>query len=487
MRQDTSLYTSAQCRELDRRMIEQQDVTGFDLMRRAGQAAFSQLTNRWPEVGAVTVFCGKGNNAGDGYIIAGLARQLGIDVQLRQIGASAALKGDAAQAESWARGQGVVADGDDAAVRGDVIVDALLGTGLRGAVRRPFSDAISQINASGRPVLAVDVPSGVNADTGAVAGVAVLADVTVSFIGQKLGLHTAAGLDLRGQLVHAGLGVSDAVLAQVPGCPLLKFNVADLPSLTPNQYKHQLGHLVVVGGDEGMGGAPLMAAEAALRTGTGLVTVLTRPTHQAAMLARRPELMLQVTEDAEQRKALLSRASAIVVGPGLGREFWGEHLFALALAAGKPLVLDADGLRWLAKSGPMQVGVPAVITPHVGEAGDLLNLSAAQVQADRPGCACRLATQFGCVAVLKGAGTLCAGEDLLGLCAHGNPGMATAGMGDVLAGVIGGLLAQGRRVEDAATAGVCLHSRAGDLAAKRRGQRSLLASDLLDAMIELLP
>lgn len=511
-------------------MIEQQGVPGFELMRRAGQAAFDALIHRWPGAGAITVFCGKGNNAGDGYIIAGLAKQFGLEVQLQRVDEGSSLKGDAALARSWAESKGVASAANDQAIRGAVIVDALLGTGLRGPLRPAFAEAVARIQGAKRPVLSVDVPSGLDADTGA-ADLAVQADVTVSFIGAKLGLHTGRGLVLRGELIQAGLGVSAEVLAQVPGCALLEFDAAALPRLAVDSHKHQLGHLLVVGGDLGMGGAPLMAAEAALRTGTGLVTVLARPQHHAAMLARRPELMLGDGDDPESCKALLNRADAVVLGPGLGREAWGEKLFHLALATGKPTLVDADGLRWLAqkppsrpptgsipqqgvasvssptgKSDPASRPAPArlaegsvaedirsagsnlVITPHPGEAAQLLGISTAQVQADRPLMAQRLAAKFGGVAVLKGAGTVCAvpGGRLLGLCTHGNPGMATAGMGDLLAGLIGGLLAQGMDADRAAGVGVCLHSAAADLAAQRQGQRSLLATDVIEAINELL-
>ena len=507
----TSLFTSAQCRELDRLMIEQQGVAGFELMRRAGQAAFDELLHRWPGIRSLSICCGKGNNAGDGYIIAGLAREIGLDVQLVQIGNAAQLRGDAALAKAWAQERGVAPGPANVPFTGEVIVDALLGTGLSGPLREPFKTAVTRINTSGRPVLAVDVPSGVDADTGAMADAAVRADLTVSFIGRKLGLHTGPGLAARGALVQVGLGVTDAVLAQVSGCPWLHFDAAELPAPSVNQHKHGMGHLVVAGGDAGMGGAPLMAAEAALRTGTGLVSLLTRPEHQAAILARRPELMALDADDAERAAALLGRASAVVVGPGLGRAVWGERLFRLALAAGKPTVIDADGLRWLADLEIRPAG-ELIITPHPGEAAALLAtgfldrgsrlshesnsapgdrppigqrhrpVSTAEIEADRPACALALARQFNAVVVLKGPGTICAADELLGLCAHGNPGMATAGMGDVLAGVIGGLLAQGLGQRRAATLGTCLHGWAGDEAARTRGQRGLLATDLFDAI-----
>ncbi len=459
-------------------------IPGFELMLRAGRAAFDELVNRWPQARSLTVFCGKGNNAGDGYVVAGLARELGFDVQLLQLD-EGGLQGDAARARQWAAARGAVAGPAEQPPRGDVLVDALLGTGLRGAPRQPFADAIRRINASGHHVLALDVPSGLSADTGAVPGEAVRADVTVSFIGAKLGLYTGPGLDFRGELVQADLGVPQSVMDAVPGCPLLQFDPDSLPPLNVNTYKHRAGHLVVVGGDFNLGGAPLMAAEAALRAGTGLVSVVTRAAHRPAILARCPEIMVQDADETGAVADLLDRASAVALGTGLGRGSWAERLFRMTLVVPKPMLIDADGLRWLARVDTPPATAP-IITPHAAEAAELLGISVADVEADRPGAALQLAQAVGGVAVLKGAGTLCAERRLLGICGHGNPGMATAGMGDVLSGVIGGLLAQGLGAIRAATLGVCLHSHAADLAAQRIGQRGLTATDLFAAIAEAL-
>ena len=480
----TSLYTSAQCRELDRIAIVEHGIPGFELMLRAGRAAFDELTTRWPQARSITVFCGKGNNAGDGYVIAGLAGETGFDVQILQVG-EGDFRGDAELARQWAAERGCTPEPADAPVRGEVLVDALLGTGLQGPPRPAFADAVDRINASGLPVLAVDVPTGVGGDTGAVLGEAVHADVTVSFIGSKLGLHTGPALGCRGDLVHAGLGVPQSVFDQVPGCPLLTFDGASLPPLGVGLYKHRAGHLVVVGGDFNMGGAPLMAAEAALRTGAGLVSVVTRGAHRPAILARRPEIMVQDADDEDAVADLLERATALAVGPGIGGGRWGGNLFSRAIAVPGPMLIDADGLRWLAELDEVPAAAP-VVTPHAAEAAQLLETSVTEVEADRPGSALRLAEAAGGVAVLKGPGTVCAADRLLGVCGHGNPGMATAGMGDVLSGVIGGLLAQGLSAAEAATVGTCLHSRAADLAAERGSRRGLIATDLYATIAELL-
>lgn len=496
LRSSIELYTAEQCRDLDRRAIIALGISGFELMQRAGSAAFEALLQRWPRARRLAVVCGKGNNAGDGYVIAGIARQLGLSVRLLQVGDAAALRGDAARARDWAAGRGVLPE-PVAAVPADcdVVVDALLGTGLRGGLAGDFAAAAAVINDSGRPVLAVDVPSGVHADTGSAAEGAVRAAVTVTFIGRKLGLHTGVGLDHGGDVLYRDLGVPDTVFRELPGCPWWQYDALPdayrVPPRARNAYKHALGHVVVVGGDHDMGGAVIMAGEAALRCGAGMVSVITRAGHRPALLARRPELMVADADDAEAVTARLARADCIVAGPGLGRSAWGSRLLAAALARPVPTVLDADGLTLLARDGLSAAG-PLLITPHAGEAARLLGCEAAAVQDDRPAAALALARRVAGVAVLKGAGSLIAattpsGEAaLLGVCAHGNPGMASAGMGDVQSGIIGGLLAQGLTPPAAAVAGTCLHALAADRAVRRLGQRSLLATDLLDAMVAVL-
>ena len=490
-----ALYTAAQCRELDRLAIDEHGMPGFELMQRAGRAVYRELLDRWPEARRISVCCGKGNNAGDGYIVAGLARQGGFEVTLWQVGDAGELRGDAARARDWAVRLGVTPQaGPPAEIAADVVVDALLGTGLKGPLRGAFADSVAAINRCGAPVLAIDVPTGVSADTGAAPGEAVRAAVTVCFIGRKLGLHTGAGVSHGGSVVFCDLGVPSAVYRAVAGCPWLSY--PELPGQyrtgrrDAGAYKHALGHVVVVGGDHSMGGAPLMAAEAALRAGAGMVSVVTRAEHRPAILARRPEVMVVDADDAEARRGVLGKARCLVVGPGLGQQPWGQSLLAEALSAGLPTVLDADGLNNLVAMNLTLHG-PVIITPHAAEAARLLGCDVAAVQNDRPAAAVALARLVGGVAVLKGAGSLVAAAidaqaHLVGVCAHGNPGMASAGMGDVLSGIIGGLLAQALDPLAAAVAGTCLHSYAADQAVTTVGQRSLLAMDLLPPMIAIL-
>ena len=474
MHRPGKVYTAAEVRQLDRTAIDTFGIPGISLMRRAGRAAFDTLQRRWPDCRAITVACGSGNNAGDGYIVAGMAVEAGIETRLLQIGDPARLKGDAAIARDWAVDVGV-ARGDTALdITGSVVVDALLGTGATGELRPQYLAAIEAINGSDAAVLSIDLPSGISADSGSMLGAAVRADVTVTFIGEKLGLRTGAGVDHAGDIVFHGLGVPADIYNAVAGIPVLS---PPLPLQRPRSgHKNQFGHVLVIGGDRGMGGAALLAGEAALRTGCGLVSILTRPEHCAPILARRPELMVRGVSEGDDISDLLDACTVVAVGPGLGREPWGEQLLARALEADKPMVIDADGLNLLA-SRDLRAPLTSVLTPHPGEAARLLG---GVPVSDRPSAARDLSARLGNVVVLKGAGTLVAETgELVGICTAGNPGLATAGSGDVLTGVIAGLLAQGYDIRSGARAGVALHAAAGDLAAGRLAPQPLVASDII--------
>ena len=488
----TALCTAAQTRELDRRAIVEHGIPGIALMKRAGTSAFQELRRRWPEARAITVFCGSGNNGGDGYIVAALARERGLSSRVIHLTDPGQLKGDAALAARFAQQAGVpmAPFTAAAALTGDVVVDALLGTGIARPVADTHAAAIAAVNDSGLPVLAIDIPSGLHADTGAELGIAVRAQVTVTFIARKLGLYTGRGPALAGAVVFERLDVPGDVYRDQPAAGLLDLSeqLGQLPPRARDAHKGHFGHVMVIGGDRGFGGAALMAAEAAARAGAGLVSVATRPEHSAAFLARRPELMVKGVPSGQELEPLLAGPSVLVVGPGLGRSPWSEQMLQQALNTGLPLVLDADALNLLAAGRhPRDAGRRWVLTPHPGEAARLLGCDNAAVQADRPDTCRRLAEQFGAAVLLKGAGTLIAGPGgPLAVCPYGNPGMASGGMGDVLAGVIGALLAQGLEPAAAAGLGACVHGHAADIAVQRHGERGLLATDLPDLIREVL-
>jgi NAD(P)H-hydrate epimerase len=472
------LYSVEQLRAIDRAALAALAISGIELMRRAAAAALNSLRRRWPDVRKICVHCGPGNNGGDGFLLAVLAREAALQVEV--VALTPASRGDAAAARAaWEQDGGLVQvwDGHAALPMADLHVDALYGIGLDRAPESAAASLIERINAGDVPVLALDVPSGLNADTGHCPGAAVRADLTVTFIAHKRGLHTGGAADCIGTLELAPLGVPAGALANVP-CDARLLAAERLPPRDRYANKGSYGHLLVIGGDRGMAGAVHLAGAAALRGGAGLVSVATRADHVSALNAARPELMAHGVDDAQALLPMLERADVLALGPGLGQSAWSQALWLVALDSGKPLVLDADGLNLLARQ-PRRFATPAILTPHPGEAARLLEVSVAEVEQDRFAAARELASRHGAVVVLKGAGSLVADPDgRLDVCPWGNPGMASGGMGDLLTGIIAALLAQGGSPWQAACLGVSLHARAGDVAAQS-GERGLLASDLL--------
>lgn len=478
-----NLYTAAQVRRLDQLAISRHNIPGITLMERAGVVSFSVLRKRWPAVQRIAVLCGTGNNGGDGFVLARLAREAGIKVDVLQLGDPARISGEAALARDSLRGTDVeyrLFEGQSLRDY-ELLVDALLGTGLSGDVGEPWATAIAHINDSGRPVLALDIPSGVHADSGHILGCAVRAAVTVSFIGLKQGMFTGDGVACCGRVVFSGLQVPTAIYQEVPpSSQRISRDLLEehLPPRPLDTHKGHCGHVLVIGGAPGMSGAARMAAEAAARAGTGLVSVATHPAHAAVLNQGRPELMVHAVDSARQLPPLVQKATVIALGPGLGQDPWAQDLYQAAMHCGKPLVVDADALNLLARE-EVSKRDDWVLTPHPGEAARLLERSSRAVQDDRFAAVLELQQRYGGVAVLKGAGTLVASDSLaISLCSHGNPGMASGGMGDVLTGLIAGLMAQGLSAAVAAQLGVYVHARAGDEGA-RLGERGLLAADLL--------
>ena len=481
-----ALYSAAQVRALDAQLIAA-GTSGFELMQRAARATWRAIVRRWPEATELTVLAGHGNNAGDGYLVAALARRAGWSVRVLAVGEPRRLLGDAANAHAEAVAVGVPVEpwADDAELRG-VLLDALLGTGTTGEVREPYVRAIDTINVSGLPVAAVDIPSGLCADTGRVLGTAVAADLTVTFIGLKLGLFTGDAADRVGELVFNDLHADPDLVESAPASArlLLPHNLPPLAPRAPTSHKGKFGHVLLIGGDRGFGGAIQMSAESALRCGAGMVSMATRSEHVASALVRLPEVMVQGTHSANQLMGLFKQASVLVVGPGLGQAAWGRSLLSAAANASLPQVWDADALNLLS-GGAVSLPEQCVITPHPGEAARLLGISTAQVQADRPAAAHALSKKYAATVILKGAGSLIASPDgRLAVCGEGHPAMATAGLGDVLAGVVGALLAQGMEGFEAACLAVWLHANAGVQVG--RAGRGLAATDLIPAIRQLL-
>lgn len=459
-------------------------ITLFEVMQRAGQAAFMLGQQLYPQARHWLLLCGHGNNGGDGLVIARLAEAAGIRVTLLALEGGQPLPEEARQArQAWLDAGGTIHAADAVWPEViDLIVDALLGTGLHSAPRAPVSALIEKINHHPAPVLSLDVPSGLNAQTGAQPGNAVKAAHTITFIALKSGLLTGKARDNVGQLHYHALGLEPWLDQQQ--APIGRRDASELRQWLqprhPTAHKGNNGRLLIVGGDNGTAGAVRLAGEAALRSGAGLVRVLTREENVQPLLAARPELMVDhlTTRSLEQA---LEWADIVVIGPGLGTHAWGRQAVETVAGSDKPMLWDADALNLLALNPDKRHN--RILTPHPGEAARLLGCSVAEIEQDRLHSAQRLVKRYGGCIVLKGAGTVVADDEgRQDIIDAGNPGMATGGMGDVLSGIIGALMAQKLPLRLAASAGCVVHGAAADYLAQRYGTRGMLATDLFTTL-----
>lgn len=485
---NANIYAVSQIRAIETLAETKLGLSQTLLMQKAGHAALFILKNAWPHARHISILCGPGNNGGDGYTLAYLAHRLGLHVLVQQVGSTREFSTAAQEALSICQTEGVSIEPFAGQVKSaDLIVDALFGIGLRGPIGDEYIPAVQAINSAKLPVLALDIPSGIQADTASFEKIAVKADVTATFIGLKLGLLTGYGLEMSGKVMLNTLDLPKDIFqhASSLGRAFAYTDYKSILSKRPlNSNKSDFGHLLIVGGNIGFNGSVRLAAEAALKLGTGLVSVATHPSHASLINSHYPEIMSHPIAKAKQLDALIDKASTIVVGPGLGQDAWGKALFKRVLSSTKPLVVDADALNLLAKE---RIQFPNwILTPHPGEAARLLKTSPAHIQANRMHAIDALCKQYDGVCLLKGAGTLIQSRahDLRVL-RDGNPGMASAGMGDTLSGIIGGLLAQGLSLMDATLKGAALHARAADIAAKD-GEHGLLASDVIPVIKQLL-
>ena len=485
------LYTAEQVRGIDYAAIHDSGIAGYELMCRAGRAVVDDARSRYPSAGHWLVLCGSGNNGGDGYVVARLALEAGVRVTVCSLVDTVQLKGDAARAHSDWQAAGGKLEGWPlpAGPAYDLALDALLGTGIDREVDGVFRQAIVYLNQLNCPISAIDIPSGLNADTGAVMAYAVRAQNTVTFVGRKRGMYTADGPDYCGDIVFNDLDIPPQASLQCcedTGSLLSPACLAEIskPRLR-NSHKGSFGHVLAVGGIEGMGGAIRLCGEAALRSGAGRVTLLTDPAHAALVNLARPELMVKAISGAGEWSDQLSGDRVVAVGPGLGNAAWSRMVLETCLETEAALVVDADGLNLLAEQSQQNTVKRDnwVLTPHPAEAARLLACKVSDIQRDRVRSATAIAKRFDACVVLKGCGTIVAdssGE--YAICPRGNPGMATAGSGDVLTGVIAALLAQGLSCFEAAKAGVFAHAEAGDRAAEKSSEMALIANDIIECL-----
>lgn len=485
----TLFYSAEQSQAIDKQAIAE-GTAGLMLMKRAAFFAFETLEKVWPDARKISLICGPGNNAGDGYAMAQFLAVAGFEVDVFNLTPTEKLQGDAKTCflELQALGIKIQAFHANALQDADVIVDAIFGTGLNKPIQAPFSDVINQINASQKPILALDIPSGLDANTGTVLGCAINADHTCCFITQKIGLYSFQGTEQAGKIHFSRLGVTESLIVDFPAVAQnhpLKHWLNELPKFKASSHKGARGTCCLIGGNHHMMGAIQLAGLACLKTGAGLVKIITQTEHCLPLTQALPELMAY---DFEQLKLVLLSSRAVAIGPGLGQDAWAQNCLQQILTLPHPKVLDADALNLLT-NGTMDLSNAKrnwVLTPHPTEAARLLNISTEQVQQDRIAAIRALHAQYQGVIVLKGNGTLIYDGESMELCTAGNAGMATGGMGDVLTGAIVSFLGQGMTPFNAACLGVALHAHAGDVLANQQGQAAVTPSDLASTLSQLL-
>jgi ADP-dependent NAD(P)H-hydrate dehydratase / NAD(P)H-hydrate epimerase len=504
-----NIVTATQMQALDRRTIVEARVPSLMLMERAGSGATHLIERLFAPVAGkrVTILCGKGNNGGDGLVVARLLRRRRAIVTVLMLHSASALSRDAAAMyRRWLRVGGTSAtirfhskDQAETLLAGsDFLVDALLGTGLSSDVTGIFAEAIALMNHASRPIIAIDMPSGIHADNGRLLGTAVRATATVTFGLPKVGLYLGEGIDHAGEIHVVDIGIPAAYVNELDGRTLLMTKAAvraALPARPASSHKGSYGHAGILAASVGKTGAAALAAKAALRVGAGLVTVGVPASVNDVLEAKLLEVMTAPLPETKARTlgragldrilAFMQARTAIAIGPGLSTHPETVDLVqALMRHIDRPCVLDADALNALASRAALltQCKIPPILTPHPGEMARLeVDATSQSVNADRFGTARRFARERGVFLVLKGARTVVARPDgLLMVCPTGNPGMATAGTGDVLTGMVVGLLAQGVPSWEAACAATFLHGAAGDLAAQRLGCAGMIAGDLLE-------
>ncbi|MCP3673450.1 MAG: NAD(P)H-hydrate dehydratase [Gammaproteobacteria bacterium] len=487
---EQALFQASDIKLIEQNASQSGGYAMYELMEKAGLASWLYLKKHWPEAKNITVLCGKGNNAGDGFVLARLGASEGKAVQVLCVDIEAEYKGDALTAYQAMLKQNInpkifapsLLEGQD------LIVDALLGTGLSGKLRTNFKAIIDALNTyiknsnTETPVFCIDIPSGLDSDTGTMNPVAIQASRTLTFIAVKSGMVTGHARACCGIIDLDALGIKSIDTKQF--LPSAWINDAELlinslPKRSKVAHKGDHGHLLLIGGDYGFGGAILMSAIAAARCGVGMFTILTRDAHVAPILTQCPEAMIRSISGADDPALIemLGNVDAVVIGPGLGKEEWGKGILEVIWSSELPMLIDADALNILAEHEKRNAHW--VMTPHPGEASRLLGIDTSDVEQNRYQAVMALQSKYDGIAVLKGAGTLITDDhQQTTVCSEGNAGMASAGMGDILSGIIGSLLAQGVENGLAARTGVALHARAGDLAAMN-GQKGLMATDLL--------
>ena len=466
------IYIKKQIKEVDKLTAQTLSISSFELMQKAGRAIYAYVQH----YSKILIVTGAGNNAGDGFIIATHALKNGQDITVWSLINIESLPADAQKAAQNYLDAGGKLVKQQPNSKFDCIIDAIFGTGLSRNVVDYFADAIAWINSQKSQIVAVDIPSGLDADTGAILGCAIYADLTITVICYKAGLITHHGKDCCGRLFLENLGATEKILSKIPTqIKLLDKSVFKLQTLNHkhNSHKGTYGQVVVVGGHDGMLGALILAGTAALRSGCGMVEVVSNYEQVVNISLQHPELL---TANQPEASRLLKSCDVLAIGPGLGLNQESKDTLAFCLKQNLPMVIDADALRLIADKRQFSNNV--ILTPHPKEAACLLNSDVNHIQSDRISAAKAIAKKYNACVILKGSGSIIAQSDgQVFICPFGYSGMATAGMGDVLTGIVAGLFAQGTSPLEAACVATVWHALAAENCKKGN---SLIASDVIN-------
>ena len=499
------LYTASETRKIDNLAIKAKGISGYSLMQMAAEFTLDVILREFSPVEELIIFCSKGKNSGDGFLLGSFAKEFGLEVTIVMSNTSNVLKGVSRKAFEEMKDAKVKIISTKSVEKlkvsnKAVIVDALIGTGLKGNLRKNIKESILALNKLGvkLPVLSLDIPSGVNPDTGDADDIAVYADITATFVAQKRGCFTSLGKKFSGEIIYSDLEIPKNLFSKITSTSYVvdyEDSISKVVYREQDAHKGHFGNVVIVGGDRGLGGAGLLSSRAAVYSGAGLTSLVTRPEHVSASLVSCPEVMVKGVDSGQDLEEYLVNPDVIAIGPGLGQSAWSEQMiqrvFWEAEKRDVSVIMDADALNLLTKL-KLSSNLPKrlILTPHPGEAARLLNTSVAVIESNRFSAAAKIQKKFNATVVLKGSGTVIChksgGTQKWGICDSGNPGMATGGMGDVLTGIIAGLLAQGLTLKEAAEAGVDLHAKAADQASLEFGEAGLTSSDVINELKYLL-
>ena len=499
------LYTASETRKIDNLAIKEKGISGYSLMQMAAEFTLDVILREFSPVEELIIFCSKGKNSGDGFLLGSFAKEFGLEVTIVMSNTSNVLKGVSRKAFEEMKDAKVKIISTKSVEKlkvsnKAVIVDALIGTGLKGNLRKNIKESIFALNKLGvkLPVLSLDIPSGVNPDTGDADDIAVYADITATFVAQKRGCFTSVGKKFSGEIIYSDLEIPKNLFSKITSTSYVvdyEDSISKVVYREQDAHKGHFGNVLIVGGDRGLGGAGLLSSRAAVYSGAGLTSLVTRPEHVSASLVSCPEVMVKGVDSGQDIEEHLVKPDVIAIGPGLGQSAWSEQMiqrvFWEAEKRDISVIMDADALNLLTKL-KLSSNLPKrlILTPHPGEAARLLNTSVAVIESNRFSAAAKIQKKFNATVVLKGSGTVIChksgGTQKWGICDSGNPGMATGGMGDVLTGIIAGLLAQGLTLREAAEAGVDLHAKAADQASLEFGEAGLTSSDVINELKYLL-